>query len=103
MKPGERIDPLEMGHAAIDIKAILKEFGFTVGQAGVKALEKIPTEVQLEIERIQKLQERYGRGDYAEFVCKFCNSRNGSQWRKDNETGDVFLVCGNCDTVAEVR
>lgn len=103
MKPGERVDPIEVGNTAIDIKSILKEFGFTVGQAGVKALEKIPLEVQLEIERIQKLQARYDRLDYVEFICKNCGTRNGSQWRKDNETGDVFLVCGNCDTVAEVK
>lgn len=103
MEIGERVDALEMGHASVDIKSILKEFGFTVGQAGVKALEKIPLEVQMEVERIEKLQARYDRLDYAEFICKNCGTRNGSQWRRDNETGDVFLVCGNCDTVAEVK
>lgn len=102
MKIGERLDPLEIGHNAIDVKSILKEFGFTVGQAGVKALEKIPLSVQVEIEKIQQSQSRYERGKYVEFECKFCGARNGTQYRKDTQTCEEFLVCGNCNVVAEV-
>jgi hypothetical protein len=104
MKIGEKLDPLSLGHIAIDIKGLLLEHGYVMPQGSIAKLPLLPGEVQAEIARIKDSQEQYETIDESKrFECTACNTVNVSNWRKEVSTGTIFLVCGECQTVAEVK
>lgn len=106
MKVGEVLDAVALGHAAIDVKGMLKEAGYLMPQGSVAKLAKIPPEVQAEVARLEAEQERYERLPESEtFDCPYCEGEehNSSQWRRDAETGEEFLACGVCNRVVKVR
>ena len=59
MKIGEKLDPLSLGHIAIDIKGLLLEHGYVMPQGSIAKLPLLPGEVQAEIARIKDSQEQY--------------------------------------------
>lgn len=104
MKIGDKLDALTLGHAAIDVKSLLKEAGYVVPQGSVARFPEMPPIVSGEIAAIKKQQERYTTLDkHAEFECPDCKEHNGSMWRMDMADGTVFLACGACHRVVEVR
>lgn len=104
MKIGDKLDPLSLGHIAIDIKGLLLEHGYVMPQGSIAKLPLLPGEVQAEITRIKDSQEQYETIDESKrFECISCNTVNVSNWRKEVSTGIIFLVCGECQTVAEVK
>lgn len=101
MKIGDMLDPVEIGHSAIDWKNLAREAGYTT--AAVKAMERVPEEVKGEVERLKGLQERYTTLEKpSHFICRFCGDRNSSQWRYDVVEEMSFVVCGSCHRVVEV-
>lgn len=104
MNIGEKLDPLELGHIAIDIKGLLLEHGYVMPQGSIAKLPLLPGEVQAEIVRIKDSQEKYEMLEESmRFECKSCGTTNVSNYRKEVSTGNIFLVCGECQTVAEVK
>ena len=104
MKIGDKLDPLVLGHIAIDIKGLLLEHGYVMPQGSIAKLPMLPGEVQAEITRIKDSQEQYETIEEAKtFTCSTCGTVNSSMWREEVATGIVFLVCGECNTVAEVK
>ena len=104
MKIGDKLDPLSLGHIAIDIKGLLLEHGYVMPQGSIAKLPMLPGEVQAEITRIKASQEQYESTDESKaFICSFCNTANSSVWRREVSTGTIFLVCGECNVVVEVK
>lgn len=104
MKPGDTLDPVALGHRSVDIKGIMREHGYNVPQVSIAKIQAIPDDVQTEIAAIKKLQERYFYlNEVVVFTCKTCGEKISASWKRDMEDGTEFLVCGSCDTVAEVR
>ena len=104
MKAGDVLNPIETGNQAIDVKTILKECGFVVPQTSVDNFNKIPAEAELKIAECKVAQSKYEmQKETAVFTCKYCGERNSANYKKEVETGDIFLVCGNCNTVVEVK
>lgn len=105
MKIGDSLDPVALGHSAIDIKTLLKDAGYVVPQGSVAKLPPLPPEVQSEINALKAEQEKYAHclGDSEMFDCQFCKTKNVSEWRKEMATGVEFLTCGDCHKVVEVR
>ena len=106
MKVGDKIDPVVLGHIAIDLKGLLQASGYVMPQGSVAKLPRIPAEVQKQIDDIHMLQEQYEyTGEVKEFYCPapLCGTKNSAEYRREVSTGTEFLVCGECNTVAEVR
>lgn len=106
MQIGDTLDAVALGHAAIDVKGMLKEAGYLMPQGSVAKLARIPPEVQAEVARLEAEQARYERlADVETFDCQFCEGEehNSSQWRRDADTGEEFLACGVCNRVVKVR
>ena len=104
MKIGEKLDALELGHDPIDIKGLLINSGYVIPQGSAAKLPPLPLDIQAEIERIKKSQDQYETiSESKRFECKSCNTVNVSNYRKEVATGTIFLVCGECQTVAEVK
>ena len=104
MKIGDKLDALELGFNAIDLKTILKDTGYVVPQSSADNFTKIPIEVEQKILDIKKAQLKYEViEETASFECQFCKEKNSTNYRKEKETETVFLVCGNCNIVAEVK
>lgn len=104
MNIGDKLDPLALGHIAIDIKGLLLEHGYVMPQGSIAKLPLLPGEVQAEIARIEDSQEQYETLDESKrFECQFCNTVNVSNLRRETSTGTVFLACGECHAVVEVR
>lgn len=102
MKAGDKLDPVELGHQAIDVKGLLKEAGYVVPQSSAGELMKMPATVQAEVARVEELRKKYGRdaAKTVRFACPYCGAENAGNPRTEGAT--TFLVCGACDTVAEV-
>lgn len=104
MKIGDKLDPLTLGHRAIDLKSLLLEAGYVMPQGSTAKLPRLPGEVEAQIAAIEDDQARYGYcEDSKPFVCPFCGAGCASAWRKEVATGAEFLVCGDCNRVVEVR
>jgi hypothetical protein len=99
---GEKLDPMALGHRAIDLKGMLKTAGYVVPQSSAGELTKMPATVQAEVARVEELQKAYGRdaGKTVRFECPHCGEINSGNPRTDGVA--TFLVCGACDTMAEV-
>lgn len=104
MKAGEKLDPVALGHRAVDIKTALKDAGYVVPQSSAGELAKMPAVALAEVARQEAAHEKYGRdeGKTVRFECKFCGAVNSGNPRVDASDGTTFLVCGACDTVVEV-
>jgi len=104
MNIGDKLDPISLGHNAIDLKTLLQSSGYVMPQGSVAKLPRIPSEVQKQIDDIQASQEQYiTLSDSEVFGCEFCGTNNSGQWRKEILTGIEFIVCGECHTVVGVR
>ena len=104
MKTGEILNPIETGNSAIDIKTILKECGYVVPQTSADNFSKIPADVGLKIAEYKAAQSKYEtQKETAIFTCKYCKEINSANYKKEVATGSIFLVCGNCNTVVEVK
>lgn len=103
MKIGEKLNPLDLGHIAVDVKGILLEYGYVMPQGSVAKLPLLPGEVQAKISEIKTAQEQYENLEEVSFYCSYCEEQNSSNWRKYTPTGEEFLACGNCTTIVEVR
>jgi L-serine deaminase len=101
-KIGDQLDPMELGHRAIDLKKMLKDAGYVVPQSSAGELAKMPAAVQAQAASIEEAQKKYGRDadKTVRFKCPYCGEINSGNPRTDGV--DTFLVCGACDTVAEV-
>jgi len=104
MNVGDKLDPIAIGNSGIDIKGILLAHGYVMPQGSVAKLPLLPPEVQLEINRQKASQEAYETLDETKaFQCQFCGDSCGSAWHREVATGEVFLVCGSCNTIVEVK
>jgi len=104
MQIGDKLDPIAIGHNAIDVKGILLSYGYALPQGSFAKLPLLPGEVQAEIAKQKESQEQYGTLDESKvFTCQHCNTANSGAWRTEVSTGTEFLVCGDCHTVTEVR
>lgn len=104
MKPGDTLDPVAIGHRAIDIKGMMREHGYNVPQVSIAKIAVIPPDVQAEVVAIKKAQERYFYlNEVVVFECKRCGEKVSASWKRDMTDGTEFIVCGSCDMVAEVR
>ena len=104
MQVGDKLDPVSLGHIAIDIKGLLLEAGYVMPQGSVAKLPRLPGEVEAKITMIKAEQEKYATLEETKrFDCPFCSTGNSSSWRKEVATGTEFLVCGDCNKVVEVR
>ncbi len=104
MEIGTQLDPIALGFKAIDIKGLIHECGYVMPQGSVAKLPKLPAEVEMEIAKQKASQEAYETlEDFKVFHCQYCETKNVSNWKKEVSTGSEFLVCGNCNTVVEVR
>ena len=104
MNVGEKLDPVAIGHTAIDIKGLLLEAGYVMPQGSIAKLPRMPGEVEAKITEMKSMQEKYETlEETASFQCSFCGTNNSGAWRKEVATGQEFLVCGDCHTVTEVR
>jgi len=104
MKVGDVLDASALGHTQIDVKGILMELGYVMPQGSIAKLPLLPGEVMAKITAIKASQEQYKSLDELKtFECQFCKANNASTWRKEFSTDAVFLCCGECQTVVEVR
>lgn len=104
MEIGTKLDPIALGFQAIDIKGLIQECGYVMPQGSVAKLPKLPAEVEVEIAKQKASQEAYETlEDFKVFHCPYCDTKNISNWKKEVATGTEFLVCGNCNSVVEVR
>ena len=104
MVKGDKLNPVEIGHQDIDIKTLLKDAGYIVPQTSAGKLTKIPSDVQLQIEELEQARENYETlEETANFKCPYCGEKNSGHYKKEISTGTVFLICGNCNTVVEVK
>jgi hypothetical protein len=104
MKTGDKLDPIALGHEAIDLKSLLHAAGYIMPQGSVAKLPRLPGEVEAQITAMEEDRERYGHcGDSKQFVCSFCNTNNYGDWRVEVVTGQEFIACGDCNKVVEVR
>ena len=104
MNVGDKLDPLALGHKAIDLKSLLLEAGYVMPQGSTAKLPRLPGEVEAQIAAIEEDQARYGYcEDSKSFKCQFCGTGCASAWRKEVATGAEFLACGDCNRVVEVR
>lgn len=104
MNIGDKLDPVAIGHTAIDIKGLLLEAGYVMPQGSIAKLPRLPGEVEARITEMKDAQEQFETLDETKaFTCSFCGTGNSSSWRKEVATGQEFLVCGECHSVVEVR
>jgi hypothetical protein len=120
MTVGDKLDPVALGHTAIDTKGLLLEHGYVMPQGSIAKLPQLPGEVQAAITAIEVLREQYETLDESKaFDCPFHKTsyvdkdgdtiavempvRNYGMWRKEVSSGIEFLVCGECHRVVEVR
>lgn len=104
MKAGDRLDPVALGHDAIDVKGLLLEAGYVMPQGSIAKLPRLPGEVEAKIADMEASREQYATLDESKaFVCPFCKESNGAAWRKEVSTSQEFLACGCCHAVVEVR
>ena len=104
MKIGEKLNPIEIGSQAIDVKTILRECGYVAPQTSADNFTKIPADVELKIAEYKAIQSKYEiQKETAIFKCEYCKELNSASYKKEVATGDLFLVCGNCDKVVEVK
>lgn len=104
MNVGDRLDPLTLGHQAIDLKSLLLGAGYVMPQGSTAKLPRLPGEVEAQIAAIEEEQARYGYcSDSKSFKCQFCGTGCASTWRKEVASGAEFLACGDCNCVVEVR
>jgi predicted RNA-binding Zn-ribbon protein involved in translation (DUF1610 family) len=104
MNKGDVIDPIALGHQAIDVKGLLVQLGYVVPQASIAKLTKIPAEVEAQVEALVASRELYEtQQESVEFLCEYCGEKNSSNYKKEKSTGTVFLVCGSCNKVVEVK
>jgi hypothetical protein len=120
MQTGDRLDPVALGHNAIDVKGLLLEYGYVMPQGSIAKLPQLSGEVQAAITAIEALREQYGTLDESKaFDCPFHEMsyidengnpavmvtpvRNYGSWRKEVSSGIEFLACGECHRVVEVR
>ena len=104
MQIGDKLDPLALGHKAIDLKSLLIDAGYVMPQGSTAKLPRLPGEVEAQIAAIEEDQARYGYcEDSKSFKCQFCGTGCASSWRKEVATEAEFLACGDCNRVVEVR
>lgn len=104
MNVGDKLDPVALGHDAIDVKGLLLEYGYVMPQGSIAKLPQLPGEVQAKIAEMEALKEQYETLDESKsFACPYCKESNGAAWRKEVATSQEFLACGCCHTVVEVR
>jgi len=104
MNIGDKLDPVAIGHTAIDIKGLLIEAGYVMPQGSIAKLPRLPGEVEARITEMKAAQEKFETLDETKaFHCAHCSTNNSGAWRKETATGQEFLVCGECHTVTEVR
>jgi len=104
MKTGDKLDPIALGHEAIDLKSLLHAAGYIMPRGSVAKLPRLPGEVEAQIAMLEAEQEKYTYcEDSKSFECQFCKTRNAASWRKEVATGQEFLACGDCHRVVEVR
>ena len=104
MQVGDRLDPLTLGHQAIDLKSLLLGAGYVMPQGSTAKLPRLPGEVEAQIAAIEEEQARYGHcSDSKSFKCQFCGTGCASEWRREVASGTEFLACGDCNRVVEVR
>jgi len=102
MKIGDYIDPVDLGHSAVDWKSLAREVGYTT--TAIKTMERVPEEIRSDVDKAKERQSRYEYVDKAiSFVCRFCGDRNGSMWRHDVIDDVDFVACGSCHKVVEVK
>jgi hypothetical protein len=104
MQTGDQLDPVALGHNAIDVKGLLLEYGYVMPQGSIAKLPQLPGEVQAAITAIEALREQYETlDDPRPFICQHCDAHNHGMWRKEVSSGTEFLACGECHRVVEVR
>ena len=104
MNTGTRLDPVALGHEAIDIKSLIINAGYVMPQGSAAKLPRLPGEVEAQIAAIEESREAYTTlAETKAFTCPHCHEANYGQWRVEVATGDEFLACGNCHVVVEVR
>ena len=104
MKVGDILNPIETGSQAIDLKTILRECGYVVPQTSADNFSKIPADVGLKIAEYKAAQSKYEtQKETVIFKCEYCKELNSASYKKEVATGSIFLVCGECNTVVEVK
>jgi hypothetical protein len=104
MNIGDKLNPISLGHDAIDLKSLLQSAGYIMPQGSVAKLPRIPGEVEAQIAVLETDREQYiTLEEPCSFICAYCGDGNSTLWRKEVYTGAEFSVCGTCHKVAEVR